>query len=63
MTFTRTSNCKDIHKHATFLQKKKKKKKNKKKKSSKVEEPINSKMVNIELVKDQLITINTIWAQ
>lgn len=42
---------------------KKKKKKNKKKKSSKVEEQINSKMVNIELVKDQLITINTIWAQ
>lgn len=43
--------------------KKKKEKKNKKKKSSKVEEQINSKMVNIELVKDQLITINTIWAQ
>lgn len=58
MTFTRTSNCKDIHKHATFLQKKEQKKK-----SSKVEEQINSKMVNIELVKDQLITINTIWAQ
>lgn len=57
MTFTRTSNCKDIHKHATFLQKKEKKKK-----SSKFEEQINSKMVNIELVKDQLITINTIWA-
>lgn len=58
MTFTRTSNCKDIHKHATFLQKKEQKKK-----SSKVEEQINSKMVNIELVNDQLITINTIWAQ
>lgn len=59
MTFTRAKTFTNMQ----LFYKKKKKKKNKKKKSSKVEEPINSKMVNIELVKDQLITINTIWAQ
>lgn len=31
MTFTRTSNGKDIHKHTTFLQKKKKKEEQEKK--------------------------------
>lgn len=62
MTYTRTSNCKDIHKHATFLPKKKKEEQ-KKKNQAMLKNKINSKMVNIELVNDQLITINTIWAQ
>lgn len=57
MTYTRTSNCKDIHKQENSQ------KKNKKKNQAMLKNKINSKMVNIELVKDQLITINTIWAQ
>lgn len=38
-------------------------KKNNNKKSAKLMNKHNFKMVNIDLVMDQLITINTIWTQ